>query len=211
MPMVAEPHRSPPTKGPPAPRTGGAAVPAPPPAGPTPHPARVPGDPRQLLTCARLSPPGRRPFNSRHAPIGRAECLSALPARLLAVSVRRFPPPAPPLAAPTRQAGRNPPTYAGNAATPGPAGPPPCAAPRQHWLQRLLVFLVPAVSFRWRGWRRLTEEPDGAVPPALSEGAVRAGGPFSAAASKRGRSSVCRRSGPCLRERVGPAGLSAAA
>lgn len=53
-------------------------------------PARIPGEPRELLTCAQLSPLGRRPFNSQRPPIGRAACLSVLPARLLVAYVRHF-------------------------------------------------------------------------------------------------------------------------
>lgn len=58
-----------------------------------PHPLH---EPHALLTYAQLTPPGRRPFNDRHLPIGRAECPSALPARLLAVEARRLFSPAPP-------------------------------------------------------------------------------------------------------------------
>lgn len=113
-PPGAESSRAPP----PYPREGGGGCPHEGGSGrPVPRPVPLPAPPgprgpRARLTCARRSPPGRRPFNGHHPPIGRDACPSLFSARLLVVSVRRFPCPAQP-----RQAGRNPHrSFAGGAA-----------------------------------------------------------------------------------------------
>lgn len=56
--------------------------------------------------------------------------------------------PAPPPHRPDAPGGPPFPTHAWSAATPLPAGPPPCTVPRQHWLQSLLVFAMPAGDWR---------------------------------------------------------------
>lgn len=202
-PRAAEPHRSVPARAagaartprgerPPHPRAGAAAPPG-------------PRGPRARLTCARRSSPGRRPFNGRRPPIGRAACPSLWSARLLVVRVLPSPPRSaapggprsPPLlrrrcrAARSRQAaigcGRRLSSPGGPWLAAGSHGPPP----QRGSLRGVRVGLVLPLPLPRRPRRR--EGSDGGL-------GRREGG-------KDGEPGSCRACGVTVREPVQPPGL----
>lgn len=154
--MAAEPLHSPPREG-----AGGRLHPAraaAPRGKRLPEPRRGPGrarspprsGPRGAARTTHLRPtlPTGSPAVSQPPPSRWTSCVPVSPSRTPIGGP--CPPllPAPPPHRPDAPGGPPFPTHAWSAATPLPAGPPPCTVPRQHWLQSLLVFAMPAGDWR---------------------------------------------------------------